>query len=400
MLHSTNPKPDIAFVFHAYQPPNQTAKILDRIIQNCYIPVANMLEENPEFKITLNFNASLSEMLETRYTNVIEKYANLARNNQVEFLESGAFHPILPLLSEKESRYQITLNHQINLRIFGSVWHPIGFWPPELAVSANLLNQLELLGYQYTMVPEIAISSNNSHPNPLFERIPTYRSAPNLALIYRNRELSNNLSFKRYSSVDNFINHVNLLKAKQSQQSVLIVATDLETFGEHHSRYEQFLQQILEKSTVHMVKEISSFPRDEIETFHDSSWSTSDEDLYRNIPYPLWAFPGNSIHEILNFHSDLLSETLSYLLRCKEESDFEVRQALKEVAKAQYSCQTWWASVKDHFSKQLILNGFEEQKKALNITLKAIGKDYPHTIISATSERLEERLIRYLQRIT
>ena len=400
MPNSTRTKPNLAIVLHAYQPPNQTPEVLDRIIQNCYIPVANMLEDNPEIKITLNLNASLSEMLQTRNTNVIEKYVNLARNNQIEFLESGAYHPILPLLSEKESRYQITLNHQINLRIFGSAWHPIGFWPPELAVSAFLLKQIDSLGYQFTMIPEIAIGSNDNHPTPLLERIPTYQSAPNLALIYRNREISNNLSFKRYQSVDNFIEHVNLLKAKQPQNSVLIIATDLETFGEHHNGYEKFLKQILERSKVHTVKDILSLPKDGIETFHDSSWSTSEEDLYRNIPYPLWAFPGNSIHEILNFHSDILSESLEFLLGFKEESDFEVRQALKEVAKAQYSCQTWWASVKDHFSKELILKGFEEQKKALNTTLKAIGSNNHNSIIFEISERLEERLNRYLSRIT
>jgi predicted glycosyl hydrolase (DUF1957 family) len=358
-----------------------------------------MLEENPEFKITLNFNASLSEMLENGYSNVIEKFANLARNRQVEFLESGAYHPILPLLSEREARFQITLNHQMNLRIFGSIWHPVGFWPPELAVSSNLLYQIESLGYQYSIVPEISIRSNNNHPAPLFENIPTHTSAPNLALIYRNRELSNNLSFKRYPSVKNFIEHVDLLKVKQPQKSVLIIATDLETFGEHHDGYEKFLKQILEKSTAHTISDILNYPRDRIGKFNESSWSTSEEDLYRNIPYPLWAFPGNSIHEILNFHSDILSETLDFLLKYKEESIFEVRKALKEVAKAQYSCQTWWASAKDHFSKELILKGFEEQKKALDITLKAIGSEYPDSIIIATSKRLEERLKRYLQRI-
>ena len=392
-------KPEIAIVCHAYQPPNQTPGVLDRIINNCYIPVTKMLEENPEIKLTLNFNASLSEMLEAGYTSVIEKFANLARNGQVEFLESGAYHPILPLLSEKESRYQITLNHQMNLRIFGSVWHPVGFWPPELAVSPILLNQLESLGYQYTIIPEIAVSSNENHPSPLFEKIPVHHSAPNLALIYRNRELSNNISFKNYPSVDNFIEHVNLLKAKQPQQSVLVVATDLETFGEHHLGYDKFLKKILQRSVIHTVKDILAFPREKIEVFQESSWSTSEEDLYRNIPYPLWAFPGNSIHEILNFHSDILSESLDFLLRHKEESDFEVRQALKEVAKAQYSCQTWWASAKDHFSKELIIKGFEEQKKALNAILKAIGSNYPHSILNATSDRLGKRLKRYLQRI-
>ena len=90
-------------ILHAYQPPTQTTKIVDRIVKNCYLPVAKKLEENPELKINLNFNASLSELLEDDYLIVIEKYAELARNNQVEFLDSGAYHPILPLISQKEA---------------------------------------------------------------------------------------------------------------------------------------------------------------------------------------------------------------------------------------------------------------------------------------------------------
>ncbi len=398
MLNSNFLKPEIAVVLHAYQPPTQKQEVLARIIENCYLPFANMLEENPEFKVTLNLNASLTEMLEKENTNVIERYASLARNNQVEFLESGAFHPILPLLSERESRYQITLNHRINLRIFGSIWRPVGFWPPELAVSMDLLKQLEHLGYQYTIVPEISLRQTNIHPTPLLERIPTLSSLPGLALVYRNRDISNSLSFKKYSKVDNFFEHVDHVRGKRHQKSFLILATDLETFGEHHKGYVDFLRQIFDKSTSCTIKDVLSLPRDEISEFDASSWSTSEENLNRNIPYPLWAFPGNSIHEIQNLHTEILSETLKYLLNTKKDQTAEIQQVMKEVAKAQYSCQTWWASVKDHFSKELILLGFQEQKRALKIILNAIDSDFSHTIITATSERLEERLNHYLTR--
>ena len=98
-MSNSSEKLNISFVLHAYQPPNQDPKVLARIIDNCYLPIAFLLEKNSEFKITLNFNASLSEMLANEYTVVIEKYASLARNGQIEFLESGAYHPIMPLLS-------------------------------------------------------------------------------------------------------------------------------------------------------------------------------------------------------------------------------------------------------------------------------------------------------------
>jgi predicted glycosyl hydrolase (DUF1957 family) len=392
-------KPNIVVVCHAYQPHNQNRAVLDRIVNNCYLPVANMLEENPEAKITLNFNASLSELLENDYSIVIEKFANLAKRGQIEFLESGAYHPILPLLSEKEAQYQIKLNHSMNMRIFGNIWHPIGFWPPELAVSEWLLSLIDSFGYQYSMIPEIAIGSNNGYPNPLIGKIPQHKAIPDLALIYRNREVSNNISFRWYKSINDLNTHFKSLFAQQAQQAALIVATDLETFGEHHKGYEEFLSQILIKNNALTVSEILSYPKEELEEFQESSWSTSQEDIYRSIPFPLWAYPGNSIHEILNIHSTILSEALNFLLTVYHDENIEVRRAMKAVAKAQYSCQTWWASTKDHFSKKLILDGFEAQKKSLEIILRVLGTKYPHSIILAISNQLEERLQRTLQRM-
>jgi len=238
-------KVPFAAVLHAYQPPTQKANILDRIVKKCYLPVAQALQNNPELKITLNINASLTEMLEDDYIIVIEKYAELAQNGQIEFLDSGAYHPILPLISQREARKQIIMNKKINTRIFGSVWNPSGFWPPELAVSETLATLVESLGYRYMIVPEIAISLNSPFPTPLLTRLPIHPSAPNLFLINRNREVSNNISFRRYTTVQNVLEHVTQLTAVQPE-GVLIYAADLETFGEHHQHYEKFLIELLQ----------------------------------------------------------------------------------------------------------------------------------------------------------
>ncbi|MFX1282677.1 MAG: hypothetical protein ACFFB5_03445 [Promethearchaeota archaeon] len=385
-------------ILHAYQPPTQEANILDRIVKRCYLPVAQALQNNPDFKITLNINASLTEMLEDDYLIVIEKYAELARNNQIEFLDSGAYHPILPLISQREARKQIKMNRKINSRIFGSVWKPRGLWPPELAVSETLATLVESLGYEYMIVPEIAISSNSPFPTPLLTRLLVHPSAPKLFLINRNREVSNNISFHRYTTIQNAFEHFNRLKALQPN-GILVLATDLETFGEHHRKYEEFLVQIFQSTETKVVSEILDLPKQPIVEFRSSSWSTSEEDLYRDIPFPLWAYPGNSIHELLNFHFDLLSETLELLLSKKDETDYEVKMALKAVAKAQHSCQTWWASTKDHFSKELIKKGFDAQQSALELTLMAIGSEIDHAIPNGLSNRLEKRLTRYLSRI-
>lgn len=385
-------------VLHAYQPPTQKISILDRIIKNCYLPVAQALESNPNLKITLNMNASLTEMLKDDYLIVIEKYAELARNNQIEFLDSGAYHPILPLISPREARKQITMNRKINSRIFGNVWKPRGLWPPELAVSETLATLIESLGYEYMIVPEIAISSNSPFPTPLLTRLPIHPSAPKLFLINRNREVSNNISFRKYPSYQNALEHFNQLRTVQPK-GILVFASDMETFGEHHPKYEIFLTQILQSTDTRTVSEILTLPRQPIIEFRSSSWSTSEEDIYRDIPYPLWAYPGNSIHELLNFHSDLLSETLELLLENKDETEYEVKMALKAVAKAQHSCQTWWASTRDQYNTELIRKGFDAQRAALDLTLMAIGSESEHPIPKGLSDRISKRLERYLSRI-
>ncbi|MHA1227516.1 MAG: hypothetical protein ACTSPV_12290 [Candidatus Hodarchaeales archaeon] len=388
----------IVAVLHAYQPPTQDPVILDRIVNNCYLPVTNLLLEDPELKITLNTNASLSEQLEAKYQNLIENLCDLAKNNQVEFLESGAYHPILPLLSEKEAKFQIELNHKINKKIFGSIWRPEGFWPPELAVSESLAELVESMGYKYMIVPEIAISSNSPFPTPLFTRLPIHPVAPNLGLINRNREISNNISFKNYYTVDNMFEHVKQLRLMQPE-GWLIFASDLETFGEHHKEYYKFLIHILKSMKAQTAKELLKLPKQPIVELRSSSWSTSEEDINRNIPYPLWDFPSNSIHELLNIHQDLLTKVKDHLLKQKDMNDEKVKKALKEYAKAQYSCAAWWASTKDHFSKKLIAEGFKAQQQTLKSLLEALDINEENSIILDYSNKIEKRLQERLSRI-
>ncbi|WP_455139457.1 hypothetical protein [Candidatus Hodarchaeum mangrovi] len=389
----------VIVILHAYQPPTQEEKILDRIVKNCYLPVISSLLENSNFKITLNINASLVELLEPKYPNIIEELITLAENKQLEFLETGAYHPILPLLSEKEAKLQIEMNNRINSGVFGKVWMPKGFWPPELAVSKALATLVESLGYHYMVVPEISVSSNTPFPIPLLTRVSVYPNAPHLSLINRNHEISNNISFKKYPSIDNLKEHIKMLKISQPE-GVVVIATDLETFGEHHLNYDKFLVKILQSFDSCTASTLLTMPKQPIVQFRESSWSTSEEDLYRNIPYPLWSYPGNSIHDLLNIHQDLLSNAIALLLAKKDENDYDVKIALKEHAKAQYSCVSWWASTKDHFSKKMIVEGFHSQKKALKKILEALnGHLIEESVLLKFSNDIGRRIEQYLSRI-
>ena len=145
-----NAVPTIAFFLHAYQPPLpiQTLPILKRIIDNCYTPVTQLLLENPDVRLTLNINASLTEMLVEHGPKVIENLLLLVESNQIEFLESAAYHPLLPLIPEKYQRLHIQLNREINAKHLGSHYKPTGFFPPDLAIDHKLLHLLTDSGFK------------------------------------------------------------------------------------------------------------------------------------------------------------------------------------------------------------------------------------------------------------
>ncbi|MFW9854195.1 MAG: hypothetical protein ACFFFG_04015 [Candidatus Thorarchaeota archaeon] len=389
----------IAAVLHAYQPPSQNPKILKRIVENCYIPVTEQLASFPETKITLNINASLTEQLTLDYPNVIAGYEELARNGQIEFLESGAYHPILPLISPKEATFQIKLNHQINKEVFGNLWTPTGFWPPELAVSYELVKLVENFGYKYLIIPEIAIRSNSFTPPPLTTHLYHLDQAMDLFLVNRNREISNNISFKRYPALSNAQEHFDFL-LRSNPDGTLVLATDIETFGEHHKHYYRFFIELLKFGETRTISDLLTLPTETVRSFRSSSWSTTEEDLCRGISFPLWAYPDNAIHNLLNFHADLISELAEFLLSQRpDETDGDVHQALKAVARSQYSCSNWWASTKDHFSKTMILKGFNAQNAALLQILEVLDLGSQKSILIGLSNRLEKRLQQYLARM-
>ena len=92
-------------------------KIVDRIIQRCYDPFFKQLLAE-EKRITLNINAVLLETLESQSPYTIDRIKECVEEGLIEFLGSGAYHPIFPLLASEENRCdQIRTNFEISRRV-------------------------------------------------------------------------------------------------------------------------------------------------------------------------------------------------------------------------------------------------------------------------------------------
>ncbi|MFX0092548.1 MAG: hypothetical protein ACFFBD_12360, partial [Candidatus Hodarchaeota archaeon] len=195
--------PNLCLILHAYQPPYpvQQKSIVKRIVKHCYSPVLNMLLNHPEYKVTFNINASLVEML-VEFPHVLENLNILVKRKQIELLESAAYHPLLPLISEDEIKFQIGLNSKINKKLIFDGYEPKGFFPPELAITPQIIEVISELGYKYIIGASCLFEEVEKSPWRV--KLPNGQS---IMLLTRNKDLSNAIAFKQYPSIKNFIEH-------------------------------------------------------------------------------------------------------------------------------------------------------------------------------------------------
>ena len=70
-----------ANLLHIYQPPTQTESILKTVSNESYRKILKGLKENPNGKITLNINASLSNLfVKYKYKDIIDDIKGLPKS--------------------------------------------------------------------------------------------------------------------------------------------------------------------------------------------------------------------------------------------------------------------------------------------------------------------------------
>ena len=151
----------IVYLFHIYQPHWQTREVLEDNYNKFYLPLLQVLETNPNYKITLNISASLTEQLaRENKIDFFDRVKALTRKGQIELVGSAAYHPVLPLIPEEEIIRQIKLNDEINSKYFGGEWVRKGFFIPELAYSQEVSKVIKSLGFDWISIDQTSVGEN------------------------------------------------------------------------------------------------------------------------------------------------------------------------------------------------------------------------------------------------
>ena len=354
-----------AFLFHIYQPPVQIPLVIKQIVNESYKPIFDALKDNPNAKITLNINGTLTEQLhDFGYKDIIGAITTLASIGQIEFTGSGKFHPLLPLIPEPEIKRQITLNHETNRHFFGEQYNPQGFFPPEMAVSEEVFKVVKKAGFDWIIMSGIAntlsdfpTTNISIHPN-------------GLKLLFRDDYISIDCAFDKINNIDAFINR--LYYKDTSEDYYVILAMDGETFG-HHVKHaiNNFLiplfQVIPHRKDIKIctVSEIiNKFPKGFTQVPRDSSWSTMPYDIAADVPFPLWFDPQNEIHieqhRFFMYALTLIHLSAKYLDSMDNEKKRIFNNARNLLDRGIHSCQQWWASRRPFYSPDMILRGLNE----------------------------------------
>ena len=354
-----------AFLFHIYQPPVQIPQVVKQIVNESYRPIIDALRTHQEAKISLNINGTLTEQLnDFGYNNIIEGIATLASRNQIEFTGSGKFHPLLPLIPEPEIERQILLNEETNKMFFGNVYKPVGFFPPEMAISERVISVVRKLGYDWIIMSGIA------NTLPEFPTTTISQHQNGLKLIFRDDYISIDCAFDKVNTVDTFIERLHYRHT--SEDYYVVLAMDGETFG-HHVKHaiKNFLIPLFNETphrddiqmcTVSEI--IKKFPVGITQNPRDSSWSTMPYDLAHEVPFPLWSDPNNEIH-IEQHRFFMYALTLIHLAyKYREDMDDQKKSiydnARNLLDRGIHSCQQWWASKRPWYSTDMILRGLNE----------------------------------------
>ena len=360
-----------AQLLHFYQPPTQSHDVLKRVANESYRPVLGVLREHPAAKLAVNMNGVLTELLiEHGLRDVVDGLRELAERGQVEFVGSGKFHPILPLIPEDVCERSIRENNDTNAAAFNESWKPRGFFPPELCFNSKIVKPIVASGHEWLLLSGIACPAEW----PIDQVYRTTANGQTIATLFRDDARSNRISFRETDPAA-FIKDLSLVGA--GAPAYVLTAMDAETYGHHVRGWErQFLaatyQKIAEQPLEPAMSEVSRveivLPSKLLDLFPagpaieplPSSWSTSDDDIANHNPFPLWRAPGNRVHEL---QWEYVEHCLGLLeVANRHATNATAREfatiADEKLQPALHSCQFWWASRRPMWDVPMIHRGF------------------------------------------
>jgi alpha-amylase len=210
--------------------------IIEKVAEKSYRPMnavlLEMLNNIPDFKVSLSITGTLIDQLAAWAPDVLESFKRLVSTGKVEIVAETYHHSLAFFYSKTEFESQVAMHRDKIKDTFGVT--PTAFRNTELSYNNDVAHWADNSGYK-------AIITEGWDPilgwrSPNFVYKPAYTN--NIKLLLKNYKLSDDIAFrfsdKNWSewplTVDKY---VNWLGASMDNADVFNLFMDYETFGEH-----------------------------------------------------------------------------------------------------------------------------------------------------------------------
>ncbi len=291
------------------EPQRNNRAIFEKVADKSYRPMnavlKRILDEHPDFKVSLSITGTFIEQAEQWAPDVLESFKGLVKTGRVEIVGETYYHSLAFFYSRNEFEHQVELHRAKIREVFGV--ETTAFRNTELAYNDELAKWADGYGYKAIITEGWDPVLGWRSPNYVYRPAGTER----IKLLMKNYKLSDDLAFrfsdkswKQYPlSADTYDNWVNTSLGDEGK--IVNLFMDYETFGEHQwadtgifDFFTAFVGRWLanDANTFYTVTEAAEKfePADTISSPNTITWADTERDLS--------AWNGNSMQREVMHH--------------------------------------------------------------------------------------------------
>lgn len=275
-----------------YEDRTSNERIIHKVAEKSYIPtnrrLLQMLNEHPEFRLSMSITGTVIEQLERWSPEALESFKALVKTGRVEIVAETYHHSLAFFYSRSEFEAQVKMHEQKVQEIFGQT--PKVFRNTELSYNNDIAYWADKAGYKGILSEGWDKILDWRSPNFVYR--PSYTE--NIRLLMKNYKLSDDIAFRFGDrnwagwplTADKFAHWLNSTHDAQ----IFNLFMDYETFGEHQwdeSGIFDFLEHLPKEwlrqndnSFMTVSEAIDAFePADYIDTPYTVTWADTERDL-------------------------------------------------------------------------------------------------------------------------
>lgn len=219
----------------AYDDRTSNERIIHKVAEKSYLPtnerLLKLLNEHPEFKLSLSITGTVLEQLEKWSPEALKSFQALTATGRVEIVAETYYHSLAFFYSREEFEAQVAMHRQKIQELFGQT--PQVFRNTELAYNNDLAFWADKAGYKGILAEGWDKQLGWRSPNFVYR--PSYTD--NIRLLLKNYKLSDDIAFRFGNrswsewplTADKFVHWLN----ETHDATNFDLFMDYETFGEH-----------------------------------------------------------------------------------------------------------------------------------------------------------------------